>query len=220
MNRKAAQNPFLSNDDARLEGIKSPVAEISLASTAAFSSGDLDLDAMRLPSDFGAIAGVQKVLTMVPIRKPSPQAYVRVHPDVAWTLVVAVVELKDDNDVYLVLPELYSALAQEARPKQLYIGITRDGNPFVWLVNMPGPDGRIDTWSQSAHAGASLAKTHWVRIKSNRDLGAYEVLQATNLKDEPSWPELSFKELVNLAFRGKVIDSLDHVVIRRLRGEI
>lgn len=220
MNRKAAQNPFLSNDDAQLDGLKSPATEISLASTAAVSSGDLDLDAMRLPSDFGAIVGVQKVLTMVPIRKPSPQAYVRVHPDVTWTFVVAVVEMKDDNDVYLVLPELYSALAQEARPKQLYIGITRDGNPFVWLVNMPGPDGRIDTWSQSAHAGANLAKTHWVRIKSNRDLGAYEVLQATNLKEEPSWPELSFKELVNLAFRGKVIDSLDHVVIRRLRGEI
>ncbi len=97
---------------------------------------------------------------------------------------VAVVELKEDNDVYLVRPALYPALAEEAKPKQLYVGVTRDGNPFVWLVNMPGPDGRLDTWSQSAHAGASLAKTHWVRIKSNRDLGAYEVLQATNLKEE------------------------------------
>jgi hypothetical protein len=220
MDRKAAQNPFLSNDDAQVDGIKSPATEISLASNAAFSSGDLDLDAMRLPTDFTAIAGVQRVLTMVPIRKPSPQAYVRVHPDEAWTLMVAVVELKEDNDVYLVRPALYPALAEEAKAKQLYVGVTRDGNPFVWLVNMPLPDGRLDTWSQSAHAGANLAKTHWVRIKSNRDLGAYEVLQATNLKDEPSWPELSFKELVNLAFRGKVIDSLDHVVIRRLRGEI
>lgn len=220
MNPQAPHSTFLSNDEAHPGDIKLPPTEISLPSTATLSTEDLNLDAMRLPSDFGAITGVQKVLTMVPIRKPSPQAYVRVHPDVAWTLVVAVVEMKDDNDVYLVLPELYSALAQEARPKQLYIGITRDGNPFVWLVNMPGPDGRIDMWSQSAHAGANLAKKHWVRIKSNRDLGAYEVLQANNLKDEPSWPGLSFKELVNLAFRGKVIDSLDHVVIRRLRGEI
>ncbi|MBU9171550.1 MULTISPECIES: hypothetical protein [Burkholderia] len=122
----------------------------------------------------------------VPIRKPSPQAYVRVNPNPDWTIPVAVVELKEDNDVYLVRPELYPALAQEAKAKQLYVGVTRDGNPFVWLVNMPGPDGRLDTWSQSAHAGANLAKTHWVRIKSNRDLGAYEVLQATNLKDEPS----------------------------------
>jgi hypothetical protein len=220
MNRKAAQNPFLSNENAQSDDIASPATAISLGINTAFPSEDLDLDAMRLPSDFGAFAGVQKVLTMVPIRKPSPQAYVRVNPNPDWTIPVAVVELKEDNDVYLVRPELYPALAQEARAKQLYIGVTRDGNPFVWLVNMPGPDGRLDTWSQSAHAGANLAKTHWVRIKSNRDLGAYEVLQATNLKDEPSWPELSFKELVNLAFRGKVIDSLDHVVIRRLRGEI
>jgi hypothetical protein len=220
MNRKASQNPFLSNDDAQLNGLKSPATDISLASTAAFSSGELDLDAMRLPSDFGAIAGVQKVLTMVPVHKPRPQAFVRVHPDPGWTMVVAVVEMKADNDTYLVLPELYSALAQEARVKQLYTGTTRDGNPFVWLVNMPGPDGRIDTWSQSAHAGANLAKKHWVRMKSNTDMGAYEVQQALSLTDEPSWPELSFKELVNLAFRGKVIDSLDHVVIRRLRGEI
>jgi hypothetical protein len=220
MNRKASQNPFLSNDDAQQGGLNLPSTEISLAASAVFSSGELDLDAMRLPSDFGAIAGVQKVLTTVPVRKPSPQAFVRVHPDVDWSMVVAVVEMKDDNDAYLVLPALYPALAQESRVKQMYTGITRDGNLFMWLVNMPGSDGRIDTWSQSAHAGANLAKTHWVRMKSNRDIGAYEVLQATNLKDEPSWPELSFKEVVNLAFRDKVIDSLDHVVIRRLRGEI
>lgn len=219
MSIKTTEKTSILNGDTGLDPKRSPTSTSS-SGLAPFTSEGLDLDAMRLPSDFGAIAGVQKILTMVPIRKPSPQAYVRVHPDVAWTLVVAVVELKDDNDVYLVLPELYAALAEEARAKQLYIGITRDGNPFVWLVNMPGSDGRIDAWSQSAHAGAALAKTHWVRIKSNRDLGAYEVLQATNLKDEPSWPQLSFKELVNLAFKGKVIDSLDHIVIRRLRGEI
>jgi hypothetical protein len=55
---------------------------------------------------------------------------------------------------------------------------------------------------------------------SNRAFGAYEVMQATGNLDEPEWPELSFQEIVNLAFKDKVIATLDHPVIRRLRGEL
>jgi hypothetical protein len=182
--------------------------------------GGYDLEAMRLPQNFGGIAGVKKVLTTVPCRKPSNQIFVRVHPDEAWSMTAAVLQLKEDGECYLVLPELYVELAQEVRPKMLYTGMTRDGNPFLWPVNMPGEDGRLDSWSQSAHTAANLAKKSWVRLVANRTVGAYDVMQATNLAEEPAWPELTFGELINLAFRDKVIDSTDHVIVRRLRGEM
>jgi hypothetical protein len=45
-------------------------------------------------------------------------------------------------------------------------------------------------------------------------------MQAAGNLEDPEWPELSFQELVNLAFKDKVVDRLDHPVLRRLRGEL
>jgi hypothetical protein len=35
---------------------------------------------------------------------------------------------------------------------------------------------------------------------------------------EPVWPDLSFQELVRIAYRDRMITSLDHAVVKRLRG--
>ena len=35
-----------------------------------------------------------------------------------------------------------------------------------------------------------------------------------------AWPELTFKEMLKIAFRDKLVDCDDHAVIKRLRGEI
>ena len=36
---------------------------------------------------------------------------------------------------------------------------------------------------------------------------------------EPDWPaDVALEEVVNIAFRGRLIETLDHPVIRRLRG--
>jgi hypothetical protein len=51
-------------------------------------------------------------------------------------------------------------------------------------------------------------------------LGAYDVRVATAPLPDPEWPVLGFDAILELAFRGRVIDSLDHSVLRRLRGEL
>ena len=48
--------------------------------------------------------------------------------------------------------------------------------------------------------------------------GAYEVLTAENCTAEPEWPSHSLQELIRIAFRDRMIDSLDHPVVKRLRG--
>jgi hypothetical protein len=50
-------------------------------------------------------------------------------------------------------------------------------------------------------------------------LGAYDVFQATGDLPEPEWPGLPFRELLRVAFRDRFIQSEDHPVLRRLRGE-
>jgi hypothetical protein len=40
----------------------------------------------------------------------------------------------------------------------------------------------------------------------------------TSQTTKPKWPAATFQELVKIAFAGRLIDSADHCVVRRLRG--
>ena len=35
---------------------------------------------------------------------------------------------------------------------------------------------------------------------------------------EPAWPEVPFKELLRIGFRDRLVDNVDHPVLKRLRG--
>ena len=65
-----------------------------------------------------------------------------------------------------------------------------------------------------------FTRESWVRMQSNQSLGAYEIFQAQGQLSEPAWPEETWPELVKMAFRKKIIDADDHVVLRKLRGEL
>jgi hypothetical protein len=49
-------------------------------------------------------------------------------------------------------------------------------------------------------------------------LGAYEHTVAESVTADPVWPELSFQELVRIAFRDRMVTSIDHPLVKRLRG--
>jgi hypothetical protein len=63
-----------------------------------------------------------------------------------------------------------------------------------------------------------MAMTRWVRVKANLNLGAYEITVAESVIAEPVWSELPFGELVRIAFRDRIVTTLDHPVVQRLRG--
>jgi len=177
-----------------------------------------DLNSLRLRQDFGAMVGVKKALTTIPVRRPDRQWFVRVHPDVEYRLETAVLELKEDGETYLVAPHLWSELPGEIAPKVLLTAITRQGNVFLWPIRMPDELGKLDEWNRSALEAANLAKKQWIRLAANRTLGAYEPFVATGDLPEPEWPDKPLQELVRIAFRDRLIDTLDHPVVQRLRG--
>ncbi len=85
-------------------------------------------------------------------------------------------------------------------------------------MRLPGPDGKIDDWNRSALEAATIATGKWVRVAANMALGAYDVFEATGEIPPPTWPGTSFCDLLALAFKGRLVDSVDHPVLRRLRG--
>jgi hypothetical protein len=181
-----------------------------------------DPAALRLSQDQTAGLGLKKALLSVPVRKPDKSWFVRVHPSDEHRLVTHVVELKEERETYLVAPALWPDLAGEATfsPRALFTAINRQGVLFVWPVRVPGPDGKIDEWSRTALESADRAGKGWVRVTANTGLGAYEVWEASASLPEPEWPDLPFREVLRIAFKGRLIDSLDHPVLRRLRGEV
>jgi hypothetical protein len=102
----------------------------------------------------------------------------------------------------------------------LATAINRQGVLFLWPIRLPGADGKIDEWSRSALDAADEAKTRWVRVTSNMSLGAYEVAVASAQVAEPDWPDLSFQEIIKIAFRDKMVSDWNHPVLQRLRGEV
>lgn len=179
-----------------------------------------DLESLRLTQDFASAVGVKKLLKTVPVKKPSKEWFVRTHPDPAYRLQTAVLELKEDRETYLVAPTLWAELASETTFSRLLVtAINRQNVLFIWPIRLPGPDGRIDDWSRSAMDAAEEAQRQWVRITANMSLGAYDVTAASGLVAEPAWPDISFQEIVRVAFRDKMISDRDHPVLRR-SGEV
>jgi len=178
-----------------------------------------ELANLRLPQSFVRTAGVKKLLTTVPVHKPYAHEFVRVHTSPEYRENFPIIELKGErNEEYLVTSQLLPDLTGEFVTKTLFTAINRQGAVFLWTVRLPDADGKQNEWWRSMREAAELAMERWLRIKANMGLGAYEIFVAEGSIHEPIWPGISYQELIRLAFRDRLITSLDHPVIKRLRG--
>jgi hypothetical protein len=97
-----------------------------------------DPAALRLDQSFADTVGVKKHLMTVPVRKPHRQDFVRVHPDPTYRLTpAAIIEIKEDREVYLVTPNMAQELPGEFAAAKTV--------PFVVLA----------VWTGKATAGQS-----------------------------------------------------------------
>ena len=188
------------------------------AAPIAAAPDPFDIASLRLNPSFLETAGVKTLLTTVPVKRPSPQDFIRVHPAPGYHENFAMIDLKDDREDYLVRPEILQELAGETVLKTIFTAVNRQGVVFLWPIRLPAPDDRKTEWSRSAREAAEMAMTKWLRLKANMSLGAYEITTAESAMAEPVWPELSFEELLRIAFRDRMITAIDHPVVRRLRG--
>lgn len=180
----------------------------------------IDIEKLKLPQNYADMAGAEKITTRIPGRKPRRQEFIRVNPDENYQLTTGIVELKDEQEVYLVDPDMLGELTGEWIPVRLVTTISRQGVLMLWPLKLPTEDGKINPWHASALEAAELAKKYWIRIVANRALGAYEVYKAVGELPEPEWPNLSFAEMVEIAFKDHYIVDSDHVVVQRLRGQV
>jgi hypothetical protein len=187
---------------------------------AAAAPNPFDPARLRLSQDFASHVAVKKVLTVVPCRKPSRHEWVRVYPSAEWRLETGLFEDKVNRETYLVEPALWGELIGEIHPACLFYAITRQNDVMLWPVKLPGADGKSNTWNDSALAAARLAEKQWTRMSANMAAGQYDTFAAASELAEPEWPTLSFQEVLQLAFKSRFIQTLEHPAIKALRGEV
>lgn len=175
-----------------------------------------DPDYLRLAPDV-ELVGTERVIVQVQTRKPGQQEFFRTHA--AYFLDTAIIELKDEREIYLLPPALRQELGDEAKRVRLYLAMSRGGALFLWPVPLPDQDGRQNPWHDAAHKAAHLAMGNWVRMRADMGARTYEIVKASAAIPDPDWPKMAFKEILKIAFEGASIDSADHIVVRRLRGK-
>jgi len=181
-----------------------------------------DPASLRLDPEYLKSGGVRKLLTTVPVRKPNKQDFIRVHPDPEYRLCgIAMIELREDRETYLLLPSYAQVLDSHLfHCCNLYLAINRQKVLFLWPAKLPEPGGRISGWHSSAVEGAEKAMSQWIRVVPNMSLGAYEFFVAESALSDPEWPSLPLRDLIQIAFKDRIIRGHDHPVMQKLRGAI
>jgi hypothetical protein len=219
-NKSSASEPKISSEDViPSDSTKSNIADNGETPLVSDRSELFKPENVRVDQSY--LAGTaKKLLTVLPVKKPNPQAYIRINDQAEYRENVALLELKDERETYLVAPSVLPELDPgEFYLATLYLCVTRSGTPFLWPIRLPGPDGRLNEWHGSAQDVVPLGMKQWIRVKPNREARGYDVLVATGNFPEPSWPEMNLHGLLQVAFKRFYIGALDHPVLKSLRGE-
>lgn len=178
-----------------------------------------DISAMRIPTNYGERFAVKKLLVTVPVKKPNKSTFVRVHDGDDWEFMGFIYEDKVAGETYLLSAEVADVVSESVRAVKLHVGVERRGNPMLIPVPLPGEDGRRNPWHDSLMQAVERAKSKWIRIVANMAAGSYDLLGAQGSLSEPIWPTQTMLELVEIGFRGKIISTLSHPVIKELLGQ-
>ena len=183
----------------------------------------INLDRVKAKASQQSVIGVTTEYTVIPIRNPKPDEFFRVTPDEGYSMNVNILQMKTDNEWYLVDEDILPDIQLESQLKvmQLYVCVTQNSTPFVCLIPRPDPDGRLNSWHESGHKSMEEAKSFWVRRQADKSNGGYLITKAINAQlPDPRWPSEPLEDLIEKAFDRYYIDKIDHPVLRRLRGEV
>ena len=171
-----------------------------------------------------APANTAKLPPKLSCGRASGRGFFVAHPDHEMRPLVMLVKPDggdlEEEDWLLVDANVEDDLADVGTMYELVLCRTANGGYFLWRLRIEEPGGRVDGYTESArealeeHAGA-----HWIKLKGDRKSRMFEVIKGTPVATI-RWPDFSIDELVQRAFKGRVVTSEDHDLIRRLRGDI
>jgi hypothetical protein len=133
-----------------------------------------DPDRIRIGTDYaGLAAGRSADLTFPVWSRPPKSAWFRAHPTNEVDVLMLDLTADDSDGLYYLDKSLWPKLALEPTVglRLLVHCQTRQGTDFLWAVKLKSPfDKRENAWTASALKTRELARSRWVRHRSNREL--------------------------------------------------
>ena len=123
----------------------------------------------------------------------------------------------EGRDSYLVAPDIANQKKDEdvIRPVLIVRYVTMAGEEGLWPLKLDQPDARSNRWNKSALDILELAASgKWVRIISAKIQNhyRYSVSPRTFKEMPPKFSDRSFDDLINIAFKDRIILSLEHEI--------
>jgi len=174
---------------------------------------------MRLPASSVVGSETKFVRTKIGVGTPKRDQFFQVKDGESFSAPFGILDWQRTSSIYLVAPGPVRDWMLEEEVKSYYdcilcLTVTRHGEPGIWPLKCTDND-----WHVSAREIAEKAKGEWLKLISNRDSGHYDFGLAADQSKEPSWPAESFEQLLEKAFTGRIIDTLEHEVIQELSGD-
>ena len=179
-----------------------------------------DPSRFAMPSTGAEEFGTRKIRSIIPVSKPGKMEWVHLLDDQDFLIPgAALLDLQDGGRVYLVVPEIASQLDDDVRLYKLAPCLTRQDKLFLWPCPMIREGETPNPWHASHNDAFNAAKGGWIRMKSNRACGFYDIIEPEKIMPEPDWPDMSFADMLQTAFNDDhIVDRDDHPALRRLKG--
>jgi len=176
-----------------------------------------DLNAIRVNSEDDFVTEFLKETGDLEVRYPKKQEFFRVHPDEQMRIQTKLLLIDADKKWYLVAKNVWPELSDELTAVTLMVCINDDGVQFLWPMKV-SPQGQSNGWNDSALNGATKAVTRWVRLVADITRGRRRIILGNENLPEPEWEAATLSDMIQKAFKDTYIDSLDHHVLKKLRG--
>jgi hypothetical protein len=165
----------------------------------------------------------KKVLTHIPPRKPAPGWHVRTSPDPNMSAVETLFHMKSIDDNYYYIDDKMIELLQGLNPKgvvdlSLTLAVTKLDVPFLWVNGMEDEEGKLNSWHASTRDVIEVARDTWISVRSEMQSSGYTYRPDDDQSKEPLWPDLTWAQILRLAFRNYIIRDENHPIVRSLRG--
>ena len=179
-----------------------------------------DPSRFAMPSTGAEEFGTRKIRSVIPVNKPGKMEWVHLLDDEDFLIPgAAFLDLQDGGRVYLVVPEIAAQLDDDVRLNKLAPALTKQDKLFLWPCPIIRPGETPNPWHSSHNEAYNAAKSGWIRMKSNRSCGFYDIIEPKSFMPEPDWPDMSFADMLQIAFNDDhIIDRDDHPALRRLKG--
>jgi hypothetical protein len=183
----------------------------------------LRIDVAKVREEQGAVLtespdGAKAKLVRFPLRKPGSRDFFRVHLDPDYRIELPVIE-DSERQLYFFQNTFQPSheIHRFVKPVTILTCTTLKAATFLWPIKHSHND-----WYSSAIEIGKTAIEKWVRVIPRMDAGSYAVEMGPSELDsvEPSWPQMSFEDLLNNAFEGRIIDNDNHGVVRELTGKV